>query len=96
MYYVYILRSGKDGRLYKGMTETLDKRVEQHNLGQNRSTKGFRPWKLVHYEEFATREAARAREKYFKSGAGREFLGDLLDIAVKNTEHDILAKKDIR
>ncbi|MEK6151791.1 GIY-YIG nuclease family protein [Flavobacteriaceae bacterium 3-367] len=80
MYYVYVLKSGKDGRLYKGLTDTLEKRMKQHNLGQNRSTKGFCPWELVYYEEFRTRKEARAREKYFKSGAGREFLRDLLNL----------------
>jgi putative endonuclease len=74
MFYVYVLKSEKDGRFYKGMTSFLEKRVKQHNLGQNKSTKGFLPWDLVYYEEFQTRGEARIREKYFKSGEGREFL----------------------
>ena len=76
MYYVYILKSDIDGRLYKGMTNNLKERVDQHNLGQNRSTKGFRPWKLVYQEKYSTRLEARTREKYFKSGVGKEFLKD--------------------
>ncbi|WP_026452575.1 GIY-YIG nuclease family protein [Aequorivita capsosiphonis] len=80
MYYVYILNSQKDGRLYKGLTDNLEKRVHQHNLGQNKSTKGFLPWSLAYYEEFQTRIETRAREKYFKSGEGREFLKGKLNL----------------
>jgi len=79
MYYVYVIRSEVDGRRYKGMTGNMEKRIKQHNAGENRSTKGFLPWKLVYHEQFSTRAEARAREKFFKSGAGREFLGDKLN-----------------
>lgn len=61
------------------MTTELEKRVKQHNLGQNKSTKGFLPWVLIYYKEFQTRNEARIREKYFKSGEGREFLKRKLD-----------------
>ncbi|WP_291962358.1 GIY-YIG nuclease family protein [Maribacter sp.] len=79
MFYVYILRSEVDGCLYKGMTNNLQKRIEEHNSGKNKSTKGFLPWILVYNEEFETRIEARAREKYFKSGVGREYLKSILD-----------------
>ena len=78
MFSAYVIKSEVDGRLYKGMSANVSKRVKQHNAGENRSTKGFRPWKLVYREEFATRTEALAREKFFKSGAGREFLRDKL------------------
>ena len=79
MFYAYVIRSFKDGRLYKGMTNNLEKRIQQHNLGQNRSTRGFLQWVLVNFDEFETRKEARLGEKYFKSGAGREFLKYKLD-----------------
>ncbi|WP_405395629.1 GIY-YIG nuclease family protein [Maribacter sp. Asnod2-G09] len=79
MFYVYILRSEVDGRFYKGMTNNLPKRIEEHNLGKNKSTKGFLPWVLVYNEEFETRIEARVREKYFKSGIGREYLKSILN-----------------
>lgn len=82
MFYVYILQSQKDGRLYKGLTGNLTVRLQQHNQGENRSTKGFRPWKLLYHEEFGTRAEARAREQYFKSGVGREYLRELLGYAI--------------
>ncbi|TDS10943.1 putative endonuclease [Maribacter caenipelagi] len=80
MFYVYILKSEVDGRLYKGMTTDLQKRIEQHNLGNNKSTKGFLPWVLVYKEEFETRVEAREREKYFKSGVGREYLQNIINV----------------
>ncbi|WP_282162527.1 GIY-YIG nuclease family protein [Ulvibacterium marinum] len=80
MFYVYVLKSELDGRLYKGMTTDIAKRVEQHNSGKNRSTKGFAPWKLVYEEMYLDRMEARSREKYFKSGSGREFLKNELGL----------------
>ncbi|TDS10944.1 putative endonuclease [Maribacter caenipelagi] len=80
MFYVYILKSEVDDRLYKGMTTDLQKRIEQHNLGNNKSTKGFLPWVLVYKEEFETRVEAREREKYFKSGVGREYLQNIINV----------------
>ncbi|WP_300027949.1 GIY-YIG nuclease family protein [uncultured Maribacter sp.] len=79
MFYVYILRSEVDGRLYKGMTNNLQKRIEEHNSGKNKSTKGCLPWILVYNEEFETRIEARARENFFKSGVGREYLKSILN-----------------
>ncbi|WP_417431563.1 GIY-YIG nuclease family protein [Halpernia sp.] len=73
-YFVYVLKSEIDGRLYKGQTSNLDRRLKEHNAGKTKSTKGFTPWKLVYFEIFKTREDALVREKYFKSGIGREFL----------------------
>ncbi|MBJ97100.1 GIY-YIG nuclease family protein [Mesonia oceanica] len=78
MYYVYVLRSLKDGRLYKGLTQNVEKRLKQHNQGENRSTKGFTPWELVLTKSFDSREKARDYEKYLKSGSGREFLKEIL------------------
>ena len=74
MYYVYVIKSLKDGRLYKGMTQTLEKRIDQHNKGENRSTKSYKPWKLVYSKGFVELQEARNYEKYLKSGVGRAFL----------------------
>ena len=63
--------------LYKGSTENLEKRLKQHNSGKVKSTKGYRPWVLVYHEQFGSRQEAYERERYFKTGAGREFLKKL-------------------
>jgi putative endonuclease len=73
-YFVYVLMSLKDGRLYKGQTNNLGNRIIEHNTGKTKSTKGYLPWELVYFESFKTREEAVLREKYFKTGSGREFL----------------------
>ncbi|MBA4746149.1 MAG: GIY-YIG nuclease family protein [Muricauda sp.] len=74
MYYAYVLQSMVDGRLYKGHCENIESRLKDHNTGKTRSTKGYVPWKLVYFETFESREEAIERERYLKSGVGREFL----------------------
>ncbi len=74
MYFVYVLYSLKFERTYTGMTKNLKKRIKEHNTKQNKSTKAYVPWKLILMEEFETRLEARGREKYLKSGNGREYL----------------------
>ena len=56
------------------MTENLERRIEEHNSGKTKSTKGYRPWKLFFFEELPSRIEARKREKYLKSGVGKEYI----------------------
>jgi putative endonuclease len=77
-YFVYILKSEIDGRLYKGQTIDIEKRLKEHNSGKTKSTKGYVPWKLVYFEKFGTIEEAVLREKFFKTGSGRELLKKIL------------------
>ncbi len=74
MFYVHVLKSQRDSTLYIGLTEDLTRRLNQHNRGHERSTKAKRPYVVLLSEAFETREAARDREKYYKSGFGREIL----------------------
>ncbi len=60
--------------MYKGLTRDLAMRLKSHNSGKVKSTKGHCPWEVVYYEEIATLEEARSREKYLKSGGGRNYL----------------------
>ena len=76
-YFVYILRSVRDDRRYIGITSNPDRRLEEHNAGLVFSTKGRRPFIMIYIEKCLNRQAAREREKYFKSGAGRRFLNRL-------------------
>ncbi len=64
--------------MYIGMSSEVQKRLERHNRGQNKTTKLYVPFDLVYTEEFNTRPEAREREKYLKSGIGREYLKRLL------------------
>jgi putative endonuclease len=73
MFHVYILKSHKDENWsYVGSTDNIQRRFNEHRLGKVRSTKGKRPLHLVHEENFQTRDEALTREKYLKSGFGRE------------------------
>lgn len=73
-YYVYAIKSLIKTYIYVGLTSSIEKRIDQHNKGQNRSTKAYKPFKLIYSETFNTREEARKREIYLKSGIGKEFL----------------------
>ncbi|WP_299244405.1 GIY-YIG nuclease family protein [uncultured Aquimarina sp.] len=73
MYYVYVLYSVDYDKYYIGMTDNLERRLFEHNLGKTQSTKAFKPWKIVLKEVFETRQEARIREKYLKSAAGRRW-----------------------
>ena len=70
---VYALRSKRDDGLYVGMSSDVKSRLEYHNRGYNRSTRARMPFELVYAEECSSRLEARKREKYLKSGIGREF-----------------------
>jgi len=66
MYYVYILKSGKDGKLYIGSTDDLRKRFREHNEGKVFATRHRRPLLLIYYEAYPKEWQARKREKQLK------------------------------
>ena len=77
-YYVYAIKSLVKSYIYVGLTSSIEKRLNQHNKGQNRSTKAYRPFKLIYTEAFKTRVEARSKEIYLKSGIGKEFLKSVI------------------
>ena len=70
-YYVYVLKSDAYNRIYIGQTENLSKRMERHNQGWVKSTKPYRPWKLLFFEEVDSREHALKRERFWKQSNNR-------------------------
>ena len=74
MYTVYVLKSLKDGKHYIGYTNNIERRIKEHNAGRTESTKRRRRFVLIYKEEFEEKELAEKREKFFKSGKGREEL----------------------
>lgn len=74
---VYAIRSLSINYIYVGMTNGLLRRLNEYNNGENRSTKAYRPFKLIYTEEFSDRISARTKERYLKSGIGKEFLKTL-------------------
>jgi len=76
--YTYILKSNKDGKWYTGCTSDLRKRFRLHNTNKVTSTKGRGPLKIIYYEASINKEDAFAREKYLKSGPGKQYLKNRL------------------
>jgi len=74
MYFVYAIKSLKRNYLYVGLTNNLERRLNEHNAGYEKTTKAYLPFKIVHWETFETRILARKRERFLKSGVGKEFL----------------------
>jgi putative endonuclease len=79
MYYVYVLKSLRDQKLYIGQTNNLIKRIKQHNQGLVKATKKRTPFKLLYYEVSNILEDAIQREKSLKTGFGRAYLKRRLD-----------------
>ena len=76
-FFVYVLRSEKTQRRYVGSCQDMGVRLQQHNGGQSKATRHGIPWRLVYHETLATRAEAVARERYFKTGRGRDELDRL-------------------
>ncbi len=74
MFYVYALKSTVKDWVYIGMTTNLTRRVQQHNKGFNKSTKPYRPFKLLFFEVFDTSLEARKREKFLKTTTGKRWV----------------------
>jgi len=74
MYYVYVLKSLSRNYRYVGITADQARRVGQHQRGQERTTAAYRPFKVLLTEPYPTRLEARNREKYLKSGVGKEWI----------------------
>ena len=77
-YSVYVLWSEKIKRRYVGATSDVLTRLTQHNKGMTPYTSTGMPWTLLYTEQYATLSTARQRERFLKSGAGREFLNRTL------------------
>ena len=80
MYFVYVLKSLERNYLYVGLTDNVERRFGEHQSGKNKTTKPYRPFKLLLVEQYNTRSVAREREKYLKSGVGKEYLKQLIKI----------------
>ena len=69
MYYLYILKSEIKNWRYIGTTEDLGNRFNEHNAGEVRSTKAYKPFKIIHTEQFTDKTSARKRELFLKKNA---------------------------
>ncbi|PCI19724.1 excinuclease ABC subunit C [Candidatus Wolfebacteria bacterium] len=77
-YYIYVLQSLRDKKLYIGYTKDLKSRFENHNKGMVGSTKDRRPLELIYSEVCLNKNDALHREKYLKTYKGKLFLRNRL------------------
>jgi putative endonuclease len=77
MFTVYAISSETRNYIYVGLTSNLEKRIEFHNNGYERTTRPYRPFCLIYSEKYADRPSARIREKYLKTASGKTFLKSL-------------------
>lgn len=74
MIYTYVIQSQKDGKWYTGATRDLRKHFKRHNNNEVTITKGRGPFALIYYEARHNEQNAFAREKFLKSGPGKQYL----------------------
>ncbi len=72
MYYVYILQL-KDKTFYHGYSSNLKNRIKAHTEGSVASTKNLRPFILIFYAAFQSKEKAVLFEDYLKTNSGFAF-----------------------
>ncbi|MBI2630987.1 GIY-YIG nuclease family protein [Candidatus Nomurabacteria bacterium] len=82
MFYVYILKSLKDEKLYIGYSSDLRKRFKAHQGGEVKSTKPRRPFELIFYEAYKSMKDAKRREMYFKTTKGKTSLKTMLEFSI--------------
>ncbi len=77
-YYTYVLLSKADNNFYIGFTNDLDRRVKQHQSGQNISMSKRLPVELIYFEGHRSKEDALRRESYFKTTKGKITIKQIL------------------
>jgi len=83
-YYVYVLFNIKDKGIYTGFTDNLSRRIKEHQRGLVESTKDRQPLKLLYFEGYLDKKSAMSREKYLKTGWGRNYLQKVVKDFVNN------------
>jgi putative endonuclease len=72
-----VIKSSVRNYIYVGLTNDVERRVGEHNKGQNVTTRAYKPFEIILVETFSSRIDARKREKYLKDGIGKEYLKKL-------------------
>jgi putative endonuclease len=87
-YFVYILYSQKDHKLYVGCTSNLENRIKEHNSGKVTATKKRIPLVTIHSEKFENKTEAFNRERFLKSLWSGKFKKKILKEYVNKISHD--------
>ncbi len=83
MYYVYILKSLKNNKLYTGISNDLKRRIKEHKNGYVHTTKRMLPIELIFYEAFKDKRDAIRRERYLKTTKGKSSLKQILRFSLQ-------------
>jgi len=95
MYYVYVLYSLGSGKTYTGFSNDVQRRLNEHNIIESKGfTLRYRPWVLIRSEPYSTKAEAMAREKFLKSGRGREQIKVYINDFLGNGSVSAAAEKD--
>jgi len=86
MHYVYVLRSLNHEWIYVGSTNSVKRRFQEHKRGEVQSTKPYRPFQLLFYEAFISKNDAIRRENYLKTSKGKSTLRMILRDSFQITE----------
>jgi len=79
MFYVYVIYSKRFRKTYVGMTHNLEGRLTAHNHPGNKGyTRHFKPWSILFYKSYQTKSEALKRERFYKSGIGRQIIHDYI------------------
>ena len=89
-YYVYVLFSIKDKKLYVGYTQDIQRRFSEHIQGNVPATWNRRPLELIYYEVYTNPIEAKRREKYLKGGNGRAQLKQQINLTLKSLGYKYL------
>ena len=74
IYYTYIIESTANSRWYIGHTNDIDRRLIEHNLDQNKSTKNKGPWMLIFLKQFDTNLEANRFELNLKKLRNKDYI----------------------
>ena len=78
-YVVYVLKSLSAKKHYVGFTQNLISRFQSHNILRKKGFPSrYRPWFVIWVEFYTAKTEAMEREKFFKSGQGREWMKSII------------------
>ncbi|MBI5079082.1 GIY-YIG nuclease family protein [Candidatus Wolfebacteria bacterium] len=83
-YYIYVLFSREDKGIYTGFTNDLKRRIKEHNQGNVDSAKNRQLLDLIYFEGYKSKKAACQRERYLKTGWGRNYLNKIIGDFLEN------------
>ncbi|MFH1973000.1 MAG: GIY-YIG nuclease family protein [Patescibacteria group bacterium] len=74
---VYVLKNPQGG-YYVGVTEDIERRLSEHNVGKSLATRGRGPWELVYTETYSSSQEAKLREYRIKQKKRKTYIDWLI------------------